>query len=397
MVNLVLVSNTCSDETFKCLSSMKNKEKLAPSQKYFDMLVHGLADIDGYTVTCLTARAIDPSNCNLKGLKYYEETVEGIKYIYPKVINKKIIKNLNNFFQGKKISKRIIKENKKKNIKTIFLLDPLSYDISVGALKSAKNSKKCCVITDLPEQMYAIGKGNGKRGFIKKIASRISDKIIEKADCFGFITESMNVVNTENKPYAIIEGMVMPRMVGDDQPRVKNIVMYAGGLFEKFGIKKLIEAFLLLPENNYELHLYGEGLLSDYITTVGKTHPNVKYMGAVGLNEIMSAEKEAKLLVNPRPSNEDFTKYSFPSKTLEYMSAGRPVLTTKLSGIPEEYFDYVYTMDDESVEGIKKSLAKVLSLGDDELNRKGLKAKEFVFNNKSNVIQSGKLCRMLKE
>ena len=176
----------------------------------------------------------------------------------------------------------------------------------------------------------------------------------------------MNVVNTENKPYAIIEGMVMPRMVGDDQPRVKNIVMYAGGLFEKFGIKKLIEAFLLLPENNYELHLYGEGLLSDYITTVGKTHPNVKYMGAVGLNEIMSAEKEAKLLVNPRPSNEDFTKYSFPSKTLEYMSAGRPVLTTKLSGIPEEYFDYVYTMDDESVEGIKKSLAKVLSLGDDE-------------------------------
>ena len=37
-------------------------------------------------------------------------------------------------------------------------------------------------------------------------------------------------------------------------------------------------------------------------------------MGVVGVETIKKAESEAYLLINPRPVNEEYTKYSFPSK-----------------------------------------------------------------------------------
>ena len=58
-------------------------------------------------------------------------------------------------------------------------------------------------------------------------------------------------------------------------------------------------------------------------------------MGCVTNDEIVRLQCEATLLVNPRPSDKEFCKYSFPSKTIEYMASGTPVLMTKLPGVPD--------------------------------------------------------------
>ena len=55
--------------------------------------------------------------------------------------------------------------------------------------------------------------------------------------------------------------------------------------------------------------------------------------------------KEAKLLINLRNPEDKYTKYSFPSKTFEYMVSGTPFFTTKLEGIPSEYYNYLYCID----------------------------------------------------
>ena len=36
------------------------------------------------------------------------------------------------------------------------------------------------------------------------------------------------------------------------------------------------------------------------------------------------------------------------------MACGTPLLTTKLPGIPDEYYEYCYTLDDETVDGVIK-------------------------------------------
>ena len=110
---------------------------------------------------------------------------------------------------------------------------------------------------------------------------------------------------------------------------------------------------------------------------------------------IIKKEIKATLLINPRFSNEEYTEYSFPSKIMEYMSTGTPVLTTKLKGIPEEYSKYLYYFEDETCQGMKNKLEEILSLNIDELNKKGKSAREFVLKNKNNIKQTKKIIELI--
>ena len=94
--------------------------------------------------------------------------------------------------------------------------------------------------------------------------------------------------------------------------------------------------------DDIELWLFGSGDMEKDITDYCKSDQRIKYFGMVPREKVVKFEKKAKLLVNPRPTNNEFTKYSFPSKTIEYMASGTPLLTTRLPGIPSEYFDHVF-------------------------------------------------------
>ena len=120
-------------------------------------------------------------------------------------------------------------------------------------------------------------------------------------------------------------------------------------------------------------------------------------MGCVRNSEIVEMQRKATLLINPRPSDEEFCKYSFPSKTIEYMASGTPVLMTRLPGVPAEYFEYVYIINDETVEGVCDALRRVLAQPEDELTRFGLAAREFVAENKGCATQCERIIDFLKQ
>ena len=46
------------------------------------------------------------------------------------------------------------------------------------------------------------------------------------------------------------------------------------------------------------------------------------YWGVVEQKHVFEMQQQATLLVNPRKGHEEYTKYSFPSKTMEYMASG---------------------------------------------------------------------------
>ena len=112
--------------------------------------------------------------------------------------------------------------------------------------------------------------------------------------------------------------------------------------------------------------------------------------------EIVEREMAATLLVNPRPTGEEYVKYSFPSKTMEYMSTGTPVLTTVLPGMPKEYHPYVYLLEEETADAIAEKLRQIFAQPADALFEKGMAAREFILKEKNNVKQAGKILAMLE-
>lgn len=105
---------------------------------------------------------------------------------------------------------------------------------------------------------------------------------------------------------------------------------------------------------------------------------------------------KSTLLVNPRPITEAFTFYSFPSKNMEYMVSGRPLQTTALSGMPEEFYEYVYLFKEETISGFQSTLEEILSQPDIVLNNKGQNAKQWILKNKNNIIQTQRILDMVK-
>ena len=116
----------------------------------------------------------------------------------------------------------------------------------------------------------------------------------------------------------------------------------------------------------------------------------------VNNEDVVKAELEAALLINPRPTKEEFTQYSFPSKNMEYMVSGTPVLTTKLPGMPKEYYQFVYLFDDETVDGFAETIMSVLSLSEEERLKKGIESKKFVLERKNNVCQAKRIIELIK-
>lgn len=242
---------------------------------------------------------------------------------------------------------------------------------------------------------------NGYINKIKKIIYISFSKFVENSfDGYILITEKMlEKINRKNKPYCIIEGMVQVNPLTqsnfNNNNSISRYVLYAGSLHKKYGIATLIEGFIKSNKKDFKLVIFGSGDYEEQIKAISKNESSVIFKGTALNDTILEYEKNAYLLVNPRPSNEELTKYSFPSKTLEYFSSGTPALITKLEGIPEEYYKFCFFFDDESVYGFAKKISEILSLSETELTMKSEQAKQFVNNEKNNYTQCNKILHFI--
>ena len=324
------------------------------------------------------------------------EEDEGIRYHYLPTINIPIISQLLHLIYS--FIYTFIWCIKTKGEKIVFC-DIFAYSSSLGAICTTKLlSVKCCAqVTDMIGITPVTSKYSNKNrlwNFIFKLRSYGQLSILKQYDLFVFLTKYMNdVYNPLKKPYMIMEGSVDSgfKPIQNNKIKTPRIIMYAGSIEAEYGFNELVLAFMSLNLDDLELHIYGNGKFVESLINYQKIDQRIKYLGIASNEKIVEAEQQATLLVNPRLSHQEFTKYSFPSKTSEYMLSGTPLLTTKLPGIPEEYFEYIYTFDDETIEGFAQSLHKVLSLSQIELETKGKDAQRFILKNKNNIIQTKKM------
>lgn len=357
-------------------------------QKFHRLLVEGFK-LNNCKVAALTVLPVTRNNTNKK--VYLDETEKnnGIVYHYPMVINLPIIKHIFAIIASMFSFISIAKKNKD----VVLIADCLNKSVALGSVLGAKIMKvpSVGIVTDLPDMLL------GKK-------DRINNWIIRLYDQYILLTEQMNDyiisnITHKQKPYSIVEGMVDVDMgkksISEYKKYSKKVCMYAGILDRKYGIEMLVKGFDKANIPDSELHIYGDGEYKDELLKVCKKNSNIKYFGLKPNSYIVKEQQKATLLVNPRPSDEEFTKYSFPSKNMEYMASGTPALMTRLPGMPEEYLEYVYILEDESIDGMAEKMKEILNLSKEENMEKGRKAKEYVLKKKSNINQAERVMKWL--
>lgn len=290
--------------------------------------------------------------------------------------------------------------SKPKKERTV-VCDVLNASMGVAAILACKitGTQTVGVMTDMPGLMVRF-EANQKMPSSTRIATSLIKWCFRNYDKFVFLTEAMNVVNEHSRPYIVMEGMSDGTMAEHNkvlEHKEVRTIMYAGGLHERYGLKKLTEAFMMLPQENFRLKLFGSGpFVEELRERYCKEDNRVMYMGVVPNIEVVEAELDASLLVNPRPTHEEFTKYSFPSKNIEYMASGTPLLTTKLPGMPKEYYPYVFLIENETTGGYSQALAEALTKTDEELFEYGARAKSFVLDKKNSCEQARRVIELIK-
>lgn len=356
------------------------------AQKYNRLMIEGLAAND-VEVHAISGRPVTRTNYKGKYLPGKKNFSGKVSWLYGSIMNIPVIKNLWQMYGTYKAVSRDCKYKE-----TAVVLDILNASIAYGASLAAKRRHRPCigVVTDLPELMVT-GTRNDHVELVHKAMKNCSG--------FVFLTEAMNqVVNPKEKPYVIVEALCDTKMgVMERRPAEREKCIYAGLLDARYGAKAMVEGFIKAGVPGAELHVYGNGPYSDELKTVANSHENIIYHGTVMNAEIVREELTAALLVNPRPTHEEFTKYSFPSKNMEYMVSGTPVLTTDLPGMPREYLPYVYIIEKEDVQGIAEAFQRVLNIPISERNQKGKEAKTFVLKEKNNLTQAAKVIQLINE
>lgn len=272
----------------------------------------------------------------------------------------------------------------------------------MGAIKKVKkrypNVTTSIIVTDMIEDVDNFA---ANRTYLKRIQQQLHKRKVfasyEAIDKYILLSEQMKerIPNCKDN-YIVVEGIyTRPQEIQHDIPKEK-VVFYSGALDTFVNVPEMVEAFKGINKADYKLVVCGAGPLADYIKNEAEKNKNIEYLGSIPRREVLEWQRKSSLLINPRKPSE-ITKYSFPSKTMEYFTSGTPVLMYKLQGIPEEYYSYCYTIAGISVEEFKDSLERVLSISAEQSKALGARAKDFILKNKNSQMQVNRIMEFLSK
>ena len=315
------------------------------------------------------------------------EEIDDVKY---KVVSNKKgkLRKLNNIYQLFTEAKKLNASGERIDY-IICDVTCMSANYVAYLLRKVFSVKVLAIVTDIPGIM-----DRKQIGFV----DRMTINMIKKYDSFMFLTKEMiEFFDAQNKPYVIIEGLYNPKSVRQAAAvdERKKICLYTGAIWKDAGFEEMICGFEKANVEGYELHLYGEGDGRNDIEILCKKCKSVKYMGCVTIDEVRELQRTATLLLNPRKSGEEYAKYSFPSKIMEYMASGTPVLTTHMPGIPSEYDKHLFYVEDETAEGFCEAFKTALSYDMCTLCQRGIAAQKFLMDNKNSDVQCKKLYKLI--
>lgn len=282
--------------------------------------------------------------------------------------------------------------------KVLLLYTPTRLFLSLAKYAKRLNPHilTCCIIADIPE--FITGRTlHGAAKVFNDYEVRKTNALYPFIDRFVLLTEQMAPKLGITVPYLVMEGIAPDITAAPAAAPIPagDYILYTGTLNYEFGIEVLLQAFAQIQNPDWKLVICGFGQAEKTIRE--SSDPRIVYLGRVDRTQALALQRRAMLLVNPRQNNAEFTKYSFPSKTMEYLASGVPVVAYKLDGIPDEYDGYLNYVPENTPEALAAVITAIGSKSAEERRTMGRRAQAFVTEEKNAKRQAGRILRFLEE
>ena len=316
--------------------------------------------------------------------------------------NLSIIKQFVNICPFKReVEKWALDKNKGKKVLVLYTALSMFLSLAKYVKKLNPQVEVCCIIADIPE-FAAASDLHGIRKMYNIYQTEKCASLYKYVDKFVLLTAQMAERLGIKVPFTVVEGIAPDNNICvkselAEKYANKKYILYTGTLNYKFGIGELLDAFALIDNKDVNLIICGFGQAEERIVKDMEHDSRIVYLGKVDRTEALALQRGATVLVNPRQNNEEFTKYSFPSKTMEYLASGVPLVAYKLDGMPDEYDGYINYVPDNLPESLAEEILKVLEMSEEKRKEKGEAARRFVLENKNNIVQSKKILDFISQ
>lgn len=399
MKNILFVGRFFSPKILKIMRGAANGFPGFSTHNYEIALIKGLQannDVNLKTITCPSTYSYPHHNSKLftPNDKFIIDEVEGYSVgLCNLVILNRIWAFLSTLY-------RIVKSFKSFKGEEVNIICNLASNAAAVALASKMTSKKVRVtymILDIPQMVSSMNRMNPLKSYFVKLLNAGKMKLASNSDGLILMTEQMMDFISKPVKHIVVEGWVDSegkalKTVSDTG---KKIVLYTGSLRKIFGVMNLIHALQMIKDPDVELWLCGSGDAEMEIRESAVKDKRIKFFGLVSSERARELQNESTILINPRTSEGEYTKYSFPSKILEYLLSGKPSIAYKLPGMPDEYLDFLFVPDAESVEALAAKMTEVLDMDPVKRSAFGAKGREFVLRYKTPEVQMAKVYKMI--
>jgi glycosyltransferase involved in cell wall biosynthesis len=307
-MKILIVSTVMSKSAVELIRSNSLNKGLHSAQKFFYLVAKGLSDVDGTEVNVYSIPPVSPGNYSKKWVRIKADREDQVSFSYQNVLNLPLVKSLLSFLQ----TLFYIVYKALKGEVNVIVLDALKVYPSLAALLAGKLLRKpvVAILTDVP------GLDVFTEGWMKRLNTKISFRVLKSFDAYVFLTEPTNtLINQNHKPFIIMEGLIdsSEKLLEKEETAANKVILYSGGLYEKYGIKMLMDAVVKSKHKDLKLHLYGDGPMADTILEYHRDHSNISFYGNVPNYEMVNYQAQADLLINPRFTGQEYTLYTFPS------------------------------------------------------------------------------------
>lgn len=218
-------------------------------------------------------------------------------------------------------------------------------------------------------------------------------------DTYTLVADAMkDSLGIRADQYVVVEGIA--NIANSSESRSfencddKKTILYTGTLTKKYGVLDLVDAFRMIPDDRYQLLICGAGETKQQIERIAEEDPRVEYLGQLPHDQVVELQRKVTLLVNPRKGGDEFTKYSFPSKLMEYLSSGTQVLCYRLDGIPKEYDAYFNYPDDNSTQALARAMQMLCERHQQDRVDEGKRNQNFIRKKKNPTVQTEKIVKL---
>jgi glycosyltransferase involved in cell wall biosynthesis len=174
------------------------------------------------------------------------------------------------------------------------------------------------------------------------------------------------------------------------------VIAAAGYLNETNGLPVLLEAFSLLRGERFRLRIAGRGPLEERVRAAAARDQRIEFLGLLSFEGVLKVYSSSSVLINMRITKSRNTKYFFPSKMMEYLASGVPVISTCTGHVEEEFGAFTHLLREETPQALCQLIEYVAAIDPEERRKTGQRARAYMATHKTWAAQTQKLAEFIR-